>query len=111
MPFAKYGGDDLARFLTAVDDALHVLDRHDLAASKLVRGNEHDRQQLAQLHARAPLDHDVLVERSRELFGDLVGDPTESWWALRHFVGETWGELAAADIDLLRARAFRPGRR
>lgn len=30
---------------------------------------------------------------------DFVGSPDEPWWALRHFVEETWGELAAADID------------
>jgi hypothetical protein len=79
---------------------IHVLDRHDLAASKLVRGNEHDRQQLAQLHELVPLDLDTLVVRFKELMRDFVGDPTEPWWALRHLVGELWGELEAADVDV-----------
>lgn len=77
---------------------IHVLDRHDLAASKLIRGNEHDRQQLSQLHQLAPLDLDTLVARFRSLLADLVGDMTEPWWALRHLVEEIWGELAAAEL-------------
>jgi hypothetical protein len=77
---------------------LYVLDRYDLAVSKLIRGNEHDRQQLGELHALTPLDLTTLVARFGELMADFVGNPTEPWWALRHFVAETWGELAAADI-------------
>ncbi len=78
---------------------IYVLERYDLAASKLVRGNEHDRQQLAQLHQLAPLELPTLLARFRELMHDFVGSPDEPWWALRHFIEETWGELAAADID------------
>lgn len=102
----------LVRILPALTKlAIYVLDRHDLAASKLLRGNEHDRQQLVQLHQLAPLDQDTLVARSRDLINDIVGDATEPWWALRHFVAETWGDLAAAEVDALRARAPRlPGR-
>jgi hypothetical protein len=76
-----------------------VLDAHDLAASKLLRGNQHDRQQLAQLHEAAPLDHAVLVSRFRELMDGFVGDPAEPWWSFRHFVQETWGEIMAAEVD------------
>lgn len=91
---------------------IHVLDRHDLAASKLLRGNEHDRQQLAQLHLLAPLEHGALVARCCDLIADVVGDATEPWWALQHFVGEIWGELAADDIEALRcAHRDQSGRR
>lgn len=79
-----------------------VLDAYDLAVSKLVRGNEHDRQQLAQLHALTPFDLDTLVTRFRDLMATYVGDPTEPWWSLRHLVEELWGDIAAADVDALR---------
>ena len=74
-----------------------VVDPHDLAASKLLRGNEHDRAQLAELHSLEPLFQDVLVARFADLLIDYVGDPTEPRWALVHFVEETWGELAGLE--------------
>lgn len=79
---------DLARL------AVFVLDRHDLAASKLLRGNEHDREQLRDLHDRHPMSLDVLLERYVSLLAGYVGDPTEPRWGLVHFVEEVWGELA-----------------
>jgi hypothetical protein len=77
---------------------LWVLDPYDLAASKLLRGSIHDRQQLQQLHERAPLDRDLLVARFKDLLDDYVGDPTEPRWSLFHFVAEVWGELDALDL-------------
>jgi hypothetical protein len=76
---------------------VYVVERHDLAASKLLRGNAHDRQQLAQLPALRPLDLDVLVSRFGDLLRDAVGEPAEARWALRHLVEELWGEIAAID--------------
>jgi len=88
---------------------IFVLDAYDLAASKLLRGNQHDRQQLTQLHELVSLDRAVLVSRFRELMTGFVGDPTEPWWSLRHFVQETWGELLAAEIDELIPRGVHRG--
>ncbi len=90
---------------------VRVLDSHDLAASKLLRGNEHDRQQLAQLHALAPLDLDTLVARYRDLIADYVGDPTEPMLSLRHLVQELWGEIAAVDTFGERTATFASDRR
>lgn len=70
-----------------------------LQPSKLLRGNEHDRQQLRALHEMAPLDRATLVERFHALLAVFVGNPTEPRWALFHFVEEVWGEIAALDLD------------
>jgi hypothetical protein len=78
-----------------------VVEAHDLAASKLLRGNEHDRQQLAQLHGLVGLDLPTLVSRFVDLLLDYVGDPTEPRLALRYFVEEVWGELAAIEHGLI----------
>jgi hypothetical protein len=75
-----------------------VVDAHDLAASKLLRGNDHDRQQLAELHERETLDQELLIRRFTELLAEFVGDPTEPRWALVHFVEEVWGEVDAVPL-------------
>jgi hypothetical protein len=40
-----------------------TLERHDLVLSKAVRGDEHDLQQISEIHRSAPLDFDTLVDR------------------------------------------------
>lgn len=74
-----------------------VLDPHDLAASKLLRGNEHDRSQLRDLHALEPLSLELLLERYVNLLANHVGDTREARWAIVHFVEEVWGELAGVE--------------
>lgn len=71
---------------------------HDLAASKLLRGNDHDRQQLRMLHERTRLDLDTLSSRFEDLLAVHIGDPREPRWSLYHFVEEVWGELAALGL-------------
>jgi hypothetical protein len=77
-----------------------VLERHDLAASKLLRGDTHDRQQLAALHDVEPLDLDILNARFDDLLRDVHGANAEreARWARYHFVHEIWGELEALDV-------------
>jgi hypothetical protein len=77
---------------------LWVPDVYDLAAAKLLRGNDHDRQQLAELHHLAPLDRATLVGRFNALLAHYVGDPVEPRWSLFHLVTELWGEIAALDL-------------
>ena len=48
-----------------------ILEKHDLALSKSVRCDEHDLEQLEQLHANVGLDFDVLVERYRTEMGHV----------------------------------------
>jgi hypothetical protein len=91
----------LVRMLPALSNLLvRVVDAHDLAASKLVRGNEHDRQQLRQLHDLVRLDLATLIERFDDVLEQYVGDPTEPRLSLRYFVEEVWGEMAAIDAGL-----------
>jgi hypothetical protein len=78
---------------------IRVLDAYDLAASKLLRGNEHDRQQLRELHDAVSLDLATLAARFDALLAGYVGDPSEPRWSFFHFVEEVWGELAALDFD------------
>lgn len=72
-----------------------AVDAYDLVASKLLRGNDHDRQQLMELHDLITLELERVIERVGALLEQLVGDPTEPRWALHHFVGAIWGDLAA----------------
>jgi len=76
-----------------------VLEAHDLAASKLLRGNEHDRQQLLELHRAVELDLGTLIARFHDLLAEHVGDLTEPRWSLHHFVREVWGEIAALEVQ------------
>jgi hypothetical protein len=75
-----------------------VVEAHDLAASKLLRGNDHDRQQLVELHDLVGLERELLLARFAELMTEYVGDPTEPSWALFHFVEQVWGEFAALPL-------------
>jgi hypothetical protein len=91
--------DRLIRVLPELEHLeVWVLDAHDLAASKLVRGNEHDRQQLQQLHESVGLELETLVARFQSLLAEYVGDSTEPRWSLFHFVDGVWGEIAALDL-------------
>lgn len=80
---------------------VYVLEQHDLAVSKLLRGNLHDRQQLSELHDLVGLDLRTLNARFDELIQHVVGDnaQTEARWARYHFVHEVWGEVDAQDVD------------
>lgn len=77
---------------------LWVPEVYDLAAAKLLRGNDHDRQQLAELNHRVRLDRSTLIDRFNLLFENYVGDPLDPRWALYHLVTEIWGEVAAVDL-------------
>lgn len=77
---------------------LWVPEVYDLAAAKLLRGNDHDRQQLAELNHLVRLDRSTLIERFNLLLENYVGDPLEPRWSLYHLVTEIWGEVAAVDL-------------
>jgi hypothetical protein len=77
---------------------LWVPEVYDLAAAKLLRGNEHDRQQLAELYHLVRLDRSTLIKRFNLLLENYVGDPLEPRWSLYQLVTEIWGEVAAVDL-------------
>jgi hypothetical protein len=76
-----------------------VVDAHDLAACKPLRGNDHERQQLKRLHDVAPLDRVILNQRFDDLLRDVVSDAIEARWARYHLIFELWTPLDAEDVD------------
>lgn len=73
---------------------VRVLDKHDLALSKVVRGYEHDMQQIDALHQTEPLDYDVMVERFLGEMGHVVGQPRMIALAFLECIERLFGELA-----------------
>jgi len=53
-----------------------VLEKHDLALSKTIRGASHDEQQIHEIHNAVGLSFDTLVQRFRDEMDHIVGDPT-----------------------------------
>ena len=73
---------------------LYALEKHDLAISKALRADERDRQHLAALHERDPLDFDTLVARFRdEMLPIYVGDLKPIIDYFLWVVEELFGEL------------------
>lgn len=54
---------------------IRILEKHDLALSKIVRGDEHDMQHIEALHDADPLDRDVLIERFIKEMSAAIGNP------------------------------------
>jgi len=80
---------------------LHVfmLEPHDLALSKAVRGNEHDLAAIEQLHRVAPLDLDTLVTRYLDEMGHAIGDPVRLDTNLVLLIERLYGEVEADRIE------------
>jgi hypothetical protein len=78
---------------------VRVLDQHDLALSKLVRGYEHDMEQIEALHQNDPLDYDVLVGRFVSEMGHVIGQPRMIALAFLECVERLFGELARSRAE------------
>jgi hypothetical protein len=85
-----------------------VPEAHDLVLSKLVRGAEHDLEQIAVLHQQHPLDPEVLAERFAREMGHRVGEPRTLELNLLNCIELLWGELVC---DRIAARILRHSRR
>ena len=70
--------------------AVFVPERYDLAIMKLARGATHDLDAVEGLHAKAPLELRVLVERYRTT--DVLGDGLDFKLALVGLGERLWGE-------------------
>jgi hypothetical protein len=79
-----------------------VLEKHDLALSKIFRGHEHDLDQLHELHLANALSFDILVQRFRDECTHVIGDPrrlrTQFLMLIRLLFGEGKRALAARQI-------------
>ena len=73
---------------------VRVLDKHDLALSKVVRGYEHDMQQIEALHQTDALDCDVLVERFLGEMAQAIGNPRMIALAFLECIDRLFGDLA-----------------
>ena len=75
---------------------VQVPEAHDLALSKLMRGNENDFLQIEELHRRRSLDMNVLIER-HELETDHIASARarrELHRNLLETIERLWGEMA-----------------
>jgi hypothetical protein len=70
-----------------------VLEKHDLALSKTVRGTAHDEQQIREIHLSIGLEFDTLVQRFRDEMTHVTGDPTRIRSQFLQLIEALFGEL------------------
>jgi hypothetical protein len=76
-----------------------ILEKHDLTLSKIVRGVEHDLQQLEEIHRNSGLDFEILVERFRTEMASVVGDPIRIRQNFLALVERLFGELKRVSAE------------
>jgi hypothetical protein len=76
-----------------------VLEKHDLALSKIVRGYEHDEQHVVALHGIDPLDLDTLINRFIGEMGHVIGEPRRIELNFLECVERLFGELARVTAE------------
>lgn len=80
-----------------------VLERHDLALSKVIRYYQHDLRQLKEMHLAHPFDFSVLIERyERELV--TVGDANMIRGNFLDLIQQLFGELKRLEAERLTSR-------
>jgi len=84
---------------------VQVLEKHDLALSKVIRGDDHDFQQLLSLHETVGLHFGTLLERYIEEMGHEVAHPGRVRLNLLELVEHLFGELARVEAERQLARA------
>mgnify|MGYP001817017772 CR=1 FL=1 len=79
---------------------LWVLEKHDLAISKVVRGDERDRQHLRAIHEHDPFEFEILVARFKdEMLPIYVGDESRPIARFLWIIEELFGELRRARVE------------
>jgi hypothetical protein len=81
------------RFADLVHLEVLILERHDLALSKTMRGSDHDQQQIVEMHQAAALDFDTLVERFKKEMTHATGRPENAQANLLDLIELLFGEL------------------
>lgn len=82
-----------------------VPERHDLALMKVVRGDRHDEDMIAEIHAHRPLEMETLLERFEEEMGHVTKDERILRSQFRALVSRLFGPEAAKLVPAKR----RPG--
>lgn len=92
-----------ARFERRLPDLVRlevlVLEKHDLALSKVLRYVDHDEQQLVEVHEAVGLDYDVLVQRFIDEMNDIVGHRAPVRAQFLQMIERLFGELGRAKAD------------
>jgi hypothetical protein len=88
-----------------------VLERHDLALSKIARSEERDMTHLDELHEKHPLELEVLVKRYLEEMKERPGNQQLLEDNLLYAVERLFGELSRERTRKKLLRARRRGRR
>lgn len=73
--------------------------RHDLVLSKAVRAHEGDLVAIERLHAIAPLDRAVLVERYLREMRHAIGDPSRLDQNFLLVIERVYGEVEVAEVE------------
>jgi hypothetical protein len=89
---------------------VHVLEKHDLALSKIMRCHEGDLVGIQALHRRLGLDEETLVARYIAEMDHVIGDPARIDLNLLAAVERLYGELEAEGVRK-RLLAWRQSRR
>ena len=74
---------------------VRVMEAHDVALSKMLRGSDKDLDAIRGLHKQAPLDEDVLVGRFlAEVQPYAIGNPRDVMWKFLALIKDLFGEAA-----------------
>ena len=79
-----------------------VPERHDLALMKVVRGDRHDEDMIAEIHAHHPLRLDTLLKRFEEEMGHVTKDERILRSQFRALISRLFGPEAAKRVPAKR---------
>lgn len=78
---------------------VRILERHDLALSKIVRGYSHDFQQLEEMHRALPFAFDTLVTRFVSEMQHVVGEPHRIRGNFLDLIGQLFNEIRRVEAE------------
>jgi len=87
---------------------IRVPERHDLALMKIIRGDRHDEDVIAEIHAKHPLDPEVLIDRFENEMGHVVKDERILRQQFRLLVQRLFGPEAAKGVRTTRLPSRNP---
>jgi hypothetical protein len=77
---------------------VRVPERHDLALMKIIRGDRHDEDVIAEIHAKHPLDQALLIDRFENEMGHVIKDERILRQQFRLLVSRLFGPDAAKSV-------------
>ena len=78
-----------------------VFDKYDLVLSKAIRGYQKDFDAIRSLHARDPVDEDVLVNRYLKEMNEVIGDRRVIDQNFLNLIDHLYGEVEAERVNEL----------